>query len=110
MPRLPPVTTTLCIVSRQLSRRRDVERGNEFDHGGHFVRRQLRPAIGEDFFADLVAAAWVATIGQNHIGNHDRTRDRAAPRSRARHPDPPMPGDHRFDLLRVNLPTPDIYY
>src|SRR5258708_28162597 len=108
MPRLPPVTTTLCIVSRQLSRRRDVERGNEFDHGGHFVRRQLRPAIGEDFFADLVAAALGATTGQNNIRNPHPTRDPAAPPSRAPHPDPPHPVYPRFDLLRAQPQTPHI--
>src|SRR5258708_16582279 len=109
MPRLPPVTTILCIVSRQLSRRRDVERGDEFDHGGHFVRRQLRPAIGEDFFADLVAAAWVAAIGQNDIGNHDRTRDPAAPPPPPRHPPPPLPGGPPFQPPPPHPPTPPIY-
>src|SRR5258708_11343853 len=99
MPRLPPVTTTLCIVSRQLSRRRDVERGNEFDHGGPFVRRQLRPAIGEGFFADLVAPAWVATILHNRICKHLRTGYSAAPRSRAAPPHLRMAADHGFRLL-----------
>ena len=39
-PRLPQVTSTLCIGSCQLSGRRDVERVREFDYGRHLVGRK----------------------------------------------------------------------
>ena len=50
-------------MAGQLSGRRNVERGYKFDHGRHLVRRQVGPAVGENFFADFVAAAGIINIG-----------------------------------------------
>src|SRR3984957_18755927 len=108
MPRLPPVTTTLCIGSRQLSRRRDIERRYEFDHGGHLVRRQLRPALGQNFFADSAATTHIAAIGENDIGDYDRAGDRALARLGTRHPHLGMPVDDGFDFLGMNLQAADV--
>src|SRR5665647_3620989 len=108
MPRLPPVTTTLCIVAGQLSGRRDIERRYEFDHDRHLVRRQPVPAISQNFIADEIAAAWVAAVDQNDIVDHDRAGDRALARSGAGHPHLRMAVDNGFDFLRMNLETADI--
>src|SRR5450432_4840046 len=108
MPRLPPVTTTLCIVPRQFAGRRNLERGYEFDHGRHLVRRQLGPAIGQNLIADVVAPAYIAAIGENDIGDHDRTGDRALARSGAGHPHLRMPVDDGLDFLRMNLEAANV--
>src|SRR6202022_3799933 len=101
-------TTTLCIVPGQLPRRRDVERRYYFNHGRHLVRRELCPAIGQDFVTNIVAPAQVAAIGQNDIGDHDGAGDRAAARSGAGHPHPRMPVDESLDFLGVNLEAANI--
>src|ERR1700742_2507943 len=54
MPRLPPVTRTLRICSRELARGRDIQRLDETDHRRHLVGRQRRAAIAEDLVADLL--------------------------------------------------------
>ena len=108
MPRLPPVTRTLCIGSRQLSGRRDIERVHESDHGGHLVRRKTSPAIGKNHVSDLVSPTSVAAISQNDIDDHDRARDRAAARPGAGHPDLGMPVDDRFDFFGMNLQTANV--
>src|ERR1700722_11691219 len=108
IPRLPPVTRTLCIVPGQLSGRGDIERADEPDHGGDLVRRQRRPAIGQNLFADLSATAGVSTFSQNDVGDHNGAGDRAAPGFGARHSDLGMPVDHRFYFFRMNLEAADI--
>src|ERR1700733_6341079 len=108
IPRLPPVTRTLCIVPGQLSGRGDIERANEPDHGGDLVRWQRRPAIGQNLIADLSATAGGSSFSQNDIGDHNSAGDRAAPGFGARHSDLGMPVDHGFYFFRMNLEAADI--
>src|SRR5260370_35952397 len=101
MPRLPPVPRTLRIVSRQLSGRRDVERCDKADHGGHLVGGELRPAIGPNVGAGLLAAGPAAAIGPNDIGPPPRAGDRTAARFCARHPPLRVSAAYGFDPFCV---------
>src|SRR5665213_3059332 len=108
IPRLPPVTRTLCIVPGQLSGRGNIERADEPDHSGDLVGRQRRPAIGQYLIADLTAPAGVAAFNQNDIGDHYAAGDRAASRFGARHAYLRMPIDDGFYFFRMNLEAADI--
>src|SRR6185312_9874291 len=108
IPRLPPVTRTLCIVPGQLSGCGNIERADEPDHSGDLVGRQRRPAIGQDLIADLTAPTGVAAFNQNDIGDHDAAGDRAASRFGARHAYFRMPIDDGFYFFRMNLEAADI--
>src|SRR5271170_3957483 len=105
MPRLPPVTRTLCIVSGQFAGCGDFERWHESNDGGDLVRRQRCPAILEYFVADYVPVA--AGVGQNDVRYYDRAGDRAAARPGAGHADLRMPVDHGLDLLWMHFQAAD---
>src|ERR1700761_1042562 len=108
MPRLPPVTRTLCIGACELSGRRDVELVDELDHGRHLVRREACATIRDDASFDVVAPVRVKPIRKHDIGNHDGAGDRALARLDARHPYRVVAVDHRFDLFGMNLEAADI--
>src|ERR1700735_1768238 len=98
----------LCIMSGQLSGGGDIERADEPDHGGNLVGRQRGPAIGQNFNANLIAAAGVAAFSQNDVGDHDGAGDRAASGLRARQADLGMPVDDGLYFFRMNLEAADI--
>src|ERR1700749_2473874 len=102
MPRLPPVTRTLRIGTRELARGRHVERFDEANYRWHLVRGQRCAAIGQDLVADLLGAIGAA-CGEDDVGDHDCAGDRAAPRFGARHPDRSVAVNDGLDLFGVNL-------
>src|SRR6266403_911179 len=108
IPRLPPVTTTLCILAGQLAGWRNVERRNEAYHRRYLVDRKRLPASRHDLVANCTGAKRIGRLRENDIGDHDCTGDGASSRPDPRHADLPMPIYDGLDLLGMNLEAADI--
>src|SRR5437763_5529917 len=108
IPRLPPVTTTLCILAGQLAGWRHVERRDEAYHRRHLVNRKRPATIRHDLVANRIGLQPICRRRENDVGDHDGTCDWAAARSDPRHANLPMPIYDGLDLLGVNLEPADI--
>src|SRR5262245_27022728 len=109
-PRLPPVTTTLCIVPDQLARMGDFEIGHEAYHGQYLVFRQSAPTELENLPLHIFAAlARLRLVVQEHIGDDDRSGEWVLPRSNQRHAHFRVPIDDPLDLLGMHLEPTDIH-
>src|SRR6266852_3352981 len=107
IPRLPPVTTTLCILAGQLAGWRHVERRNEAYHRRHLVIRKRPATIRHDLVPNRGLQA-IRRRRENDVGDHDGTGDWAAARSDPRHTNLLMPIYDGLDLLGMNLEPADI--
>src|SRR5712692_10449360 len=106
-PRLPPVTMTLRMRTRQFASLADRQGRYEADHHRNLVLGQGGATTFEDFppqRSDLSAgAAGLRLFLQDNLGHDDRAREGILPRAHER-----MPIDDRLDLFGMDLQAADI--
>src|SRR6266851_3564082 len=111
-PRLPPVTMTLRMRTRQFASLADRQGRYEADHHRNLVLGQGGATAFEDFppqRSDLSAgAAGLRLFLQDNLGHDDRAREGILSRAHERHPHVRMPIDDRLDLFGMDLQAADI--
>src|SRR5437763_3249858 len=81
-PRLPPVTSTLCMTTSELPRGRQVQRGHETDRRGDLVCRESLTTHLQDFPFEVgslpAAGGWISVVFQDYVSRDQRTGKRAS--------------------------------
>src|SRR5947209_1649529 len=107
MPRLPPVTITLVIGTRQLPAGCYAELPDDNYAGWNLMRREICPAERGNFLCD--SRIFTLRIGvQDDFRLDKRPRDRILARAHSGHSDPRMRVDDRLDLFGVHFHAADI--
>src|ERR1041385_6044913 len=105
-PRLPPVTRTLRMRARELAAVGHREALHKRDRNRYFPFGLAVAAELDDLTLDFrfacVRVACVERV-ENHVGNHNRSRDRVLLRTHQRHSHVRMTIDHPFDFFRMDL-------
>src|SRR5260370_12138833 len=92
-------------MAGKLAGRRNVERRDDADDGGNFVRRQRAAAQAENL---VRGARGVGGALEHDVRGNERTGDRTGLRADLRHPYGRVPVDRRLHLLGVNLESADV--
>src|SRR5437588_13025870 len=112
MPRLPPVTTTLRILSHQFAGCADLQGCDEAYRRRHFVLGQCVATGLHDRALELRRAVGCTSVTglllQHDVGDHNRPGDRIFPRPDERHADLRVTIDYRLDLFVMHLQAADI--
>src|SRR5579872_2073710 len=107
-PRVPPVTSTLRMGTRQLARRVYGERCHLSQRGWNLVGWQRAPALFQDFRPDGVKAAFRTGCTKNDVRDDDGAGYGTATSPDAGHPHRGVLVDDGFDFFRMDLLAADI--